>query len=216
MTTSDPVIDGRRARGAAARTSILDAAITLFCTRGYSATGISAIATASGVHAGSIYHAFGSKQGLLDAVMDTVANRAFAAVDRVVLDTSSTLSARLTATARVLVSDADFLRLFLLLALEKSDDDDVRRTVERVRARARAVVVAAIEPLLDDIDPEGREVAADMVGRIALILLDGVFVSQQLDSEHADLDATLTMVTGIAELALSRLSALMAGSKQSP
>ncbi|MBY6364607.1 TetR/AcrR family transcriptional regulator [Rhodococcoides corynebacterioides] len=208
--------DGRRARGAASRAAILEAATSLFCGHGYSATGMSAIATAAGVHSGSIYHAFGSKQRLLDAVMDSVADRTFAAVDRVVVETTSTLSGRLTDTARVLVSDPDFLRLFLLLALERSDDADVRMTVERVRTRARSVVVAALEPTLAGLDPAIRDVAADLVGRLALILLDGVFVSQQLDSELADLDATLALVTGVADLALSQLTAIVPATQPPP
>lgn len=213
MTDNDSASDGRRARGDASRSAILDAATTLFCARGYSATGISAIASAAGVHSGSIYHAFGSKQLLLDTVMNTVADRTFAAVDSIVSETDSPLTTRLTATARVLVSDPDFLRLFLLLALEKSEDAGVRATVERVRDRARTVVASALDPVLETVDPQVRDDARSLVGRIALILLDGVFVSHQLDSEHADLDTTLAVVTGVAELALSQLPAMLAGTE---
>lgn len=202
--------DGRRIRGAASRAAILDAATELFSTRGYAGTGIAAIATKAGVHSGSIYHAFGSKQGLLDAVMTTVADRAFSAIRPLGVGDDASIGDRLRDTARSLVDDPVFLRLFLLLALEKVDDDDVRRVVESVRSRARTTVIAALRPMLDDLDDEVRRVAADAAGRITLILLDGVFVSHQLDSEHADLDQTLILVTAMAELALSHLPAMLA------
>lgn len=211
---ADPVndtasTDGRRIRGAASRAAILDAATDLFSTRGYAGTGISAIASQAGVHSGSIYHAFGSKQGLLDAVMTTVADRAFAAITPLTNDTDAAVGERLRQTAQTLIADPVFLRLFLLLALEKVDDDDVRRVVETVRSRARAAVTAALRPVVDDLDDDLRTIALDVSGRIALILLDGVFVSHQLDSEHADLDQTLALVTAMAELALQNLPTIL-------
>lgn len=210
---ADPVndtasTDGRRIRGAASRAAILDAATDLFSTRGYAGTGISAIASQAGVHSGSIYHAFGSKQGLLDAVMTTVADRAFAAITPLTNDTDAAVGERLRQTAQTLIADPVFLRLFLLLALEKVDDD-VRRVVETVRSRARAAVTAALRPVVDDLDDDLRTIALDVSGRIALILLDGVFVSHQLDSEHADLDQTLALVTAMAELALQNLPTIL-------
>ncbi|GAS93843.1 transcriptional regulator [Mycolicibacterium canariasense] len=203
------VADGRRARGAASRAVILQAATTLFCTRGYAGTGMSAIATAAGVHTGSIYHAFGSKQGLLDAVIDGVADATFGAIESVAFDPAASVRTRLETTARVLVGHPDFLRLFLLLALEKGDDDGVRATVERIRARARHVVADALAPVLETLAPDVRVVATELAGRIALILLDGVFVSYQLDSENADLDQTLSLVSAMAELALAALPDLV-------
>ncbi|MEH3153943.1 MAG: helix-turn-helix domain containing protein [Gordonia paraffinivorans] len=211
-TSDDPsATDGRRIRGAASRAAILDAATELFSTRGYAGTGISAIASQAGVHSGSIYHAFGSKQGLLDAVMTTVADRAFSAIRPHGDDGDVPIGDRLRDTAQSLVADPVFLRLFLLLALEKTDDEDVRRVVESVRSRARATVTAALHPVFDDLDEEVRRIALDAAGRIALILLDGVFVSHQLDSEHADLDQTLNLVTAMADLALHHLPAMLAG-----
>jgi AcrR family transcriptional regulator len=57
--TRDP--EGKRAR-------ILDAALTLFAEGGYEATSTSSIAKLAGVSEGTVFHHFGSKQGLLAAV----------------------------------------------------------------------------------------------------------------------------------------------------
>ncbi|ODU07444.1 MAG: hypothetical protein ABS81_01480 [Pseudonocardia sp. SCN 72-86] len=50
----------------------------MFSENGYSATSISALAAASEVRAASIYHAFGSKEGLLAAVVEEAADNFFA------------------------------------------------------------------------------------------------------------------------------------------
>ncbi len=52
------------------RDSILDAAQALFLTRGYAATSIADIREASGASTGSLYHAFGSKEGIALALVE--------------------------------------------------------------------------------------------------------------------------------------------------
>ena len=50
--------------------SILDSALSLFATQGYNAVSTSKVAKAAGVSEGLIFRHFGSKKGLLDALMD--------------------------------------------------------------------------------------------------------------------------------------------------
>jgi AcrR family transcriptional regulator len=57
-------------RGAQRRRAILEAAIELFGRQGYQGTGLSAIAQEAGITASAITHHFGSKEGLLRAVLD--------------------------------------------------------------------------------------------------------------------------------------------------
>src|ERR671916_2606233 len=54
------------------RASILDAARSLFAKQGYAATAVRPIAQEAGVAVQTLYSAFGSKQGLLLALVDTV------------------------------------------------------------------------------------------------------------------------------------------------
>ncbi|MDQ0465878.1 AcrR family transcriptional regulator [Caulobacter ginsengisoli] len=49
---------------------IVSEARRLFAEQGYATTGLTAIRAAAGVHAGSLYHAFPSKQALLIAVLE--------------------------------------------------------------------------------------------------------------------------------------------------
>lgn len=49
---------------------VLDAAAEVFRSRGYDGAGVDELLTATGLHRGSLYKAFGSKLGLFTAVLD--------------------------------------------------------------------------------------------------------------------------------------------------
>jgi TetR/AcrR family transcriptional regulator len=51
------------------RSNILSCAIRLFATRGYDAVGVQEIVEAAGITKPTLYHYYGSKQGLLDALL---------------------------------------------------------------------------------------------------------------------------------------------------
>jgi len=65
---------GRRPKvaggGAETRAAILDAAMALFAERGFDATPVKVIASTAGVATGLIFHYFGAKEGLLEALID--------------------------------------------------------------------------------------------------------------------------------------------------
>jgi len=63
---------GRRAVAACNRQAVLDACHELLLARGYQATTIRAVAERARVSAELVYKVFGSKQGLMKAVYDTV------------------------------------------------------------------------------------------------------------------------------------------------
>jgi AcrR family transcriptional regulator len=112
----------KQRQGADSRELILDATERLMGTRGYAATSISDICKACGLPASSIYWHFGSKEGVLAAVMDRGANRFFAAIPK---DDEADVEGRLDVTGRLLAQHPDFLRLFYLLSLERSADPAV-------------------------------------------------------------------------------------------
>jgi AcrR family transcriptional regulator len=62
--------DGRAARAQATRARILDAAVTLFTTAGYTPTSIGAIAAEAGVSEQTVYYAFGTKKAVLATALD--------------------------------------------------------------------------------------------------------------------------------------------------
>lgn len=61
----------RQQQADARREQLLDVALDLFATQGFDATSTQQIATAAGVTQGLVFHYFGSKEGLLRAVLST-------------------------------------------------------------------------------------------------------------------------------------------------
>lgn len=57
------------------RERLLDCALNLFSRHGYDAVGVSAIVDAAGVTKPTLYHYFGSKRGLLDALLERESGR---------------------------------------------------------------------------------------------------------------------------------------------
>src|SRR6476619_6182434 len=121
----------KQQQGEQSRALILEATERLMATRGYAATSISDIRKACGLPPSSIYWHFGSKEGVLAAVMERGADRFFAAIP-----TSEDVEVQLAALSTLQSQHPDFLRLFYMLSLERSDDPAVAAVVRRVRHTA--------------------------------------------------------------------------------
>ncbi|GLY86144.1 TetR/AcrR family transcriptional regulator [Actinoallomurus iriomotensis] len=72
-----PVKSRREAYSEATRAAILEQATRLFAERGYTATSLEHVATATRVTRGAVYHHFADKQALFEAVLDDQEKRAF-------------------------------------------------------------------------------------------------------------------------------------------
>jgi AcrR family transcriptional regulator len=169
----------KQQQGAQSREVILDATERLMATRGYAATSISDIRKASGLPASSIYWHFGSKEGVLAAVMERGAERYFAAIPA-----DADFERQLAAVIEQQEQHPDFLRLFLLLSLERNDDPAAAAVVRRVRDRAIARFRDAITQLLpDDVPPaKSRRVVTELAA-VATALSDGIFLAEHLEPE---------------------------------
>ena len=182
----------KQQQGDASRELILDATERLMGTRGYAATSISDVCKACGLPASSIYWHFGSKEGVLAAVMDRGATRFFAAIPQRG-DTSDTdetgVEHQLAATGRLLAQHPDFLRLFYLLSLERSDDPAVATLVRRVRDTAIAGFRDAVAALLPVGTPQAKaDAVVDELTALAVALSDGVFIADHLEPESTDVE----------------------------
>ena len=180
----------RQQQGEQSRDLILDAAERLMATRGYAATAISDIRKACGLPASSIYWHFGSKQGVLAAVMERGAERFFGAIHRHG-DTSAPpdVEVQLAVTAKLLSEHPEFLRLVYLLALERTDDPAVGAAVRRVRDSAIAGFRAAIATLLPaDVAPAKAARVLDELAALATALSDGIFLADHLEPDSTDVE----------------------------
>jgi AcrR family transcriptional regulator len=184
MIPTDTRPTKKQQQGEQSRELILDATERLMATRGYAATSISDIRKACGLPPSSIYWHFGSKEGVLAAVMERGAQRFFAAIP-----TSEDADGQLAVLSRLQAQHPGFLRLFYILSMERSDDPAVAEMVRRVRDTALTRFRDVISHLLPPDAPAGK---ADRVVHeltaFAVALSDGVFFADHLEPEATDVD----------------------------
>jgi AcrR family transcriptional regulator len=172
-------------RGARSREVVLDAAERLMAEQGYDAATVAAIVEQARIPPSSIYHYFGSKEGVLLAVMQRGANRFFAAlpdVDRRLGSPIEHLRTLVEMIATTLERNPDFLRILVVMAAQpiNAGEGEVHRVVNRVRELALVRLRAQMR-IVFGLDPRGE--AADHLARFALAAFDGAFVAHQSQPE---------------------------------
>lgn len=172
-------------RGARSRETVLDAAERLMAEHGYEAATVSALVEEAGVPPSSIYHYFGSKEGVLLAVMERGAERFFETLpipDRRLGSQIGHLRAVVDAASTSLEENPDFLRILVVLATQpvKAEGEEVQLVVTRVRELALGRLRSQME-IVFGVDSGSHE--ADQLARFALVAFDGAFVASQASEE---------------------------------
>jgi AcrR family transcriptional regulator len=168
-------------RGAQSRTIVLDAAEQLMAEQGYEAATVSALVERGGIPPSSIYHYFGSKEGVLLAVMERGAKRFFSAlpdIDRRIGRRIEHLRTLVDIVSATLERQPDFLRILVVMAAQPNNagEGEVHRAVNRVRELALVRLREQMH-IVFELDPAGG--AADQLARFALAAIDGAFVAHQ-------------------------------------
>jgi len=184
---------GRHIEGARTRERVLEVAAQLIAHHGYAATSIARISKQSGANPASIYWAFGNKEGLFAAVMERAAASFFENLAQPNDDPSPWK--RLARLAAAFEGGPEFLRLLLVLSLERREGDPaVLEAARRVRLTAVEQLAAGFSMALTLDDELERRRIANALARFTLMLLDGVFVASQIESEDTDLASTFEMI----------------------
>jgi AcrR family transcriptional regulator len=160
---------------------VLDAAERLMARNGYEAATVAALVDEAGIPPSSIYHYFGSKKGVLLAVMERGAERfleAVPALDRRVGSRRDHLRRLVEVVAATLERNPNFLRILVVMATQPlgAEGGEVHRVVERVREMA---LVRLREQTQIVFGVDRGSAAADHLARFALAAFDGAFVAQQ-------------------------------------
>ena len=167
----------KQQQGEQSRELILDATERLMATRGYAATSISDIRKACGLPPSSIYWHFGSKDGVLAAVMERGADRFFAAIP-----TSEDAEAQLAVLSALQAQHPDFLRLLYMLSLERNNDPAVAGVIRRVRDTAIRRFRDVVTRLLPaGVRPSKADRVVTELTALAVALSDGVFFAEHLE-----------------------------------
>lgn len=182
-------------RGAQSREIVLDAAERLMADQGYEAASLNQVVEESGIPISSVYHYFGSKDGLLLAVMERGATRFFDQLPET-KERQGTVEEHLRAetllAATAIGMQPDFLRLVVVMAAQPPEGS--RRQSAEVVSRVREKALSRLRENLGvifEIDAGGD--TADKLARFAMATFDGTFIAEQSNENFklADLPAIL-------------------------
>jgi AcrR family transcriptional regulator len=197
----------RRANGEESRRRILDAAAEVAGERGYEGTSIALVSAKCGLPASSIYWHFKNKDDLIAAVIERSFDTWLGALTMPDDDSGSALEgirAIAEQTAKTLLDSPDFLRLGLMLTLERRPEEpSARRMFLRVRATARdrlAAMFAAIAPGAD------RD-RIDLLTTYAIAGADGLFIAKEIGGDAVDLPRLFEVHARALYDTLTRLTA---------
>ncbi len=170
-------------RGVKSRELVLDAAERVMARHGYEAATVARVVEEAGIPMSSVYHYFGSKEGILLAVMERGAHRFFAdlpATEGRDRRPAAQLARVVSGAARTLERHPHFLRLLIVVAAQPlaAADGKVQAVVGRVRGQALARLRAEIALAFGD---EPHSPATDQLARFALAAFDGAFLACQAD-----------------------------------
>lgn len=175
-------------RGVRSRELVLDAAERVMAEQGYEAASLNRVVEVSKVPISSVYHYFGSKDGVLLAVMERGADRFFASLPDVGerLGTPEEHLATLVAVLReALERQPDFLRLVLVMAAQPpaAETQRAHEVVTRVRDQA---LDGLRQQMAVAFDIRRTTRVADRLSRFALAAIDGAFVASTSDGVSLD------------------------------
>jgi AcrR family transcriptional regulator len=170
-------------RGVRSRELVLDAAERVMAKDGFEAATLARVVAEAGIPMSSVYHYYGSKEGILLAVMERGAERFFDDLpdwDRRVGNPAEHLGNIVSTAVRNLGRHPNFLRLLISFAVQppSAGSGQVEAVVERVRERALTRLRAQIALAFGD---DSRSASTEELARFALASIDGAFVACQAD-----------------------------------
>lgn len=174
-----------RANGEASKAKILDAATEIASERGYEGTSIGLVSKRCGLPASSIYWHFADKDDLIAAVIERSFGRWLAAWSIPDEGSPRQRVAEMTMQVAKALSDSpDFLRLGLMLALERRPvEPRAREMYLQVRAEAQTQIRAAAAELMPDLD----DTALEQLATYAMAGADGLFIAKEIGGDSVDL-----------------------------
>lgn len=177
-----------RANGEQSRQRILDAATEVATERGYEGTTISLVSKKSGLPPTSIYWHFADKDDLIAAVIERSFLRWMGALDLPGGHGGNEARARAielgTQVAKALLDAPDFLRLGLMLALERRP---VEPRAREMFLQVRADAFRRFSEIVRDIAPELEDESVQLITTYALAGADGLFIAKEVGGDSVDL-----------------------------
>ena len=194
--------DRRKLKGKLSRERILDSAVQLFSQQGYAGTGVHEIARGAGIEKAALYWHFGSKEGLLAAVLDRMDAEFVERISKKISQSNSTderLDVFVNGLKRLASERGHLVRLTLSVAIERAPaSEETRAALQRIYDRTRAAVVTGFEQALGAKVPN-----LDLIAHLALAFLNEAAVRGVIDPDGADYDRIFAQLRRLIVLEVS-------------
>jgi AcrR family transcriptional regulator len=181
----EPAARRKRADGELSRERILDAATEIAAERGYEGTSIALVSAKCGLPASSIYWHFKDKDDLIAAVIESsFANWLTAWQVPAEGDARERLKGMAIQIAKALLDSPDFIRLGLMLALERRPEEPRARTMFlQARVEAYGQMIDVIRELIPELD----DAQIHQLATYAIAGADGMFIAKEIGGDSVDL-----------------------------
>lgn len=177
----------RRPAAEGSRERLLQAAVELIAERGYAGTSVGDVCERAGLARTALYWHYGSKEGLLAEVVETVGTTWIEEIrKRTYLEGDPLLRVHrlVREWRRILAEQPELIRLPLVVQLEGgAASERTLAALRRVWARAEQAIVEGIE------DGVGMRLPdLDLVAHTIMALLQGALLRPSVDPDEAQLD----------------------------
>jgi AcrR family transcriptional regulator len=203
QTKTPEANDARLRQGEKTREIILEAAAKLLLKSSASGMAMSELVKVTGVPASSIYWHFGSKDGVVSAVIETGVQRwlqQFPDPPAWQATGDEGVRAVMEAFISSLKKDSQFIKLLLKAGLEFSEqENDCIRIVRNARAKVISYGVSILSPFFGSMPAVQAKAAALRVMRKLMALADGISITLSLEKSPEIADEMLDGLTEIAQ-----------------
>jgi len=178
----------KTARGEASRRRILDAAIALICERGYSGTSVDAVCKRAGVVKTALYWHFGSKAGLLAAIIHEITEQWVDDLELQAADGANPierLDAMLAGFRAMITSRQHSLQIVAAIVAEPANiDDEVMDAVRWLNEHGLSTIAKGFEESIGVPVPTARLLAHTITS-----MMHGIHRQHVVQPGGVDLDA---------------------------
>jgi AcrR family transcriptional regulator len=195
----------RQKQGAESRDRILDAAVEIIFENGYSATSMAALRARSSLTASSIYWHFGSKDGVVAAVVERESERYFAELphweDTEGPDVLTRFTTYMEAVGAAAIEEPRFFRVLVTLAMEPADISE--QTIESIRKVRQGGLEFLLGPVGDVVAAVGSTKDPVEIATFCFAVLEGSAIGRRVDPDHISIPVVYRQVAQAA-IALAR------------
>lgn len=188
-----------QAEAAHTRQELLDAALDIFSANGYAAARLETIAAQANTTRGAIYHHFGSKLGLYQALLDQADDQRIALMQEAMDEggaAAEILRAILQHTLELLAADARF-RQITALRLQQPDNAPELAALAEAQRQQTAQVVTEFAAFLQEAGMRTAALSPSTLARAFLAYQDGV---AHFWLRHADQFSLAAEAAGLADV----------------